>query len=102
MSAPNDHPVGITYLLHFKPGYKHARHYVGWTEGDDVAPRLARHAAGQGGRLCSVVVGAGSELVLARTWPGTTRAFERKLHRRHGAVSLCPICNPAGAMRRAS
>jgi hypothetical protein len=35
---------GTVYVLHFEPAYKHAQHYVGWTEGEVTWP--ARAAAG--------------------------------------------------------
>jgi predicted GIY-YIG superfamily endonuclease len=41
---------GTVYVLHFEPAYKHARHYVGWTEGD-VVERLAVHLQGRGSPL---------------------------------------------------
>lgn len=33
--------MGTIYLLHFSKPYKHARHYIGYT--DDLDKRLARH-----------------------------------------------------------
>jgi predicted GIY-YIG superfamily endonuclease len=75
--------------------YKHARHYTGWT--DDLAARLARHAAGDGARLLAVVHAAGIGWQLARTWEGP-RARERQI-KRCGAARYCPVCRQA---RRAS
>ena len=37
--------------------YRHARHYVGWTE--DLLDRLERHATGHGARLVAVIWDAG-------------------------------------------
>ena len=37
------------YLLHFDPPYKHARHYVGYTEHLDV--RVEQHRNGTGANL---------------------------------------------------
>ena len=34
--------LGIIYMLHFSQPYRHARHYVGWTE--DLFDRLDTHA----------------------------------------------------------
>lgn len=86
MSTP-----GTIYLLHFDEPYVHARHYLGWTAGDDVAARLAEHAAGRGARLLAVVASAGIGWRLARTWPGT-RARERQLKRKGGMSRRCPLC----------
>ena len=41
------------YLLHFDQPYKHARHYIGWT--NDLAARVELHANGGGARLMAVV-----------------------------------------------
>lgn len=78
------------YLLHIAPAYKHARHYLGYA--DDIERRIAEHRAGQGARLCEVVVEAGCTLVLARTWPDQDRTFERGLKNNHNAPRYCPIC----------
>lgn len=81
--------AGTVYLLHFDAPYKHARHYLGWT--DDLPARLAAHQAGQGARLLAVVKAAGIGWQLARIWPGT-RARERQLKRQGGASRCCPMC----------
>ena len=81
--------VGTIYLVHFERRYRHAGHYTGWT--DDLAGRLAEHAAGRGARLLAVVREAGIGWQLARTWSGT-RAHERRLMRRGGASRRCPLC----------
>ena len=36
--------LGVIYMLHFDRPYKHARHYVGWT--DDLLDRLDRTPPG--------------------------------------------------------
>jgi len=38
--------MGLIYLLHFDRSYRHARHYLGYTE--DIEARLAAHRAGRG------------------------------------------------------
>jgi predicted GIY-YIG superfamily endonuclease len=81
--------VGTVYLLHFDKPYKHARHYVGWTQ--DLDARLAKHARGHGARLLEVVRDAGIVWTLARTWPGT-RNRERQIKRQGGAARRCPLC----------
>ncbi len=64
------------YLLHFDVPYKHARHYLGFT--DNLENRLAEHRKGNGARLLQVTNGAGITFVLARVWSGD-RNFERIL-----------------------
>lgn len=78
------------YLLHFLRPHAHASHYLGWAQ--DVPKRLARHRSGQGARLIAVILAAGNDFVLARTWPGADKAMERKLKKRRNAKFLCPIC----------
>ena len=83
-------PIGTVYLLHFDTPLKHARHYTGWSA--NLALRLAEHASGHGARLTEVVASAGIGWSLARTWPGVTRTFERKLKNQGGASRRCPLC----------
>lgn len=80
----------MVYLIHFNTPYKHARHYMGYT--DDLAARLASHASGNGARLMEVITNAGIHWQLVRTWQGD-RSVERQLKDRHNAPRLCPICN---------
>jgi len=82
--------LGTVYLLHFDTPFKHARHYTGWS--GDLPLRLAEHAAGHGARLTEVVAAAGIGWTLARTWPNTTRSFERRLKNQGGAARRCPLC----------
>lgn len=79
------------YLLHFAEPYKHAKHYMGFTE--DLDARLDHHRAGTGSRLMEVITKAGIGFEVARTWPGD-RKLERKLKNRKDAPKLCPVCNP--------
>ena len=72
-----DHDMkGTVYLLHFSEAYKHARHYVGFT--NNLESRLDAHARGQGARLLQVIIEAGHTFELARTWQGT-RKDERRI-----------------------
>lgn len=82
--------LGTVYLLHFDQPYRHARHYLGWTQ--NLAARLAVHAAGHGARLLQVVSAEGITWTLARTWPGVPRLRERQLKRMGGAARRCPLC----------
>ncbi len=86
---PRREVTGTVYLLHFDTPYRHARHYLGWTENLDQ--RLARHRAGDGARLMAVITDAQITWRLARTWDGTRRA-ERRLKNRGGHARICPIC----------
>ena len=93
---PRTHIPGVIYLLHFDPPYKHAKHYIGWTEHPDLADRIAAHLTGHGANLVSVAYNAGSSIALARTWEGD-RYLERRLKNNGGAARLCPICTPGAA-----
>ena len=84
--------MGTVYLFHFATPYKHARHYLGWT--DDPAQRWKAHGTSSGARIMQVVKEAGIEAVLVRTWWGS-RSLERKLKNLHDSPMLCPICNPS-------
>ena len=90
---------GVVYLLHFTAPYKHARHYVGYT--DDLAARLRDHFAGRGARLLEVIVSAGIGAQLARTWSGT-RTMERYIKNQKNTPRLCPVCNPQTALNNVS
>ncbi len=57
--------MGTVYLIHFDKPYRHARHYLGYT--DDLDARLAAHANSNGARLMEVIVEAGITWQLART-----------------------------------
>ena len=82
---------GTVYVLHFDPPYKHARHYIGWTEGDDITARLQVHLRGRGSPLVRAAVAAGVQVQLAATYPGT-RYLERRLKRWHKTGQFCAIC----------
>jgi predicted GIY-YIG superfamily endonuclease len=83
--------TGTVYLIHLDKPYKHARHYLGWTNNLDA--RLEAHQAGHGARLMEVVKAAGITWRLARTWPGS-RDRERAIKNRHEAPRLCLECSP--------
>jgi predicted GIY-YIG superfamily endonuclease len=86
------------YLLHFERPYRHARHYVGYTE--NLEQRLAAHRSGNGARLIEVITVAGIDWQLARTWEGAGRDLERAIKRAGHSPRLCPICNVQGAHNR--
>jgi hypothetical protein len=81
--------LGVIYMLHFDQPYKHARHYVGFTE--DLFYRLERHRHGRGARLVEVIWDAGIGFTLVRVCEGT-RFTERLIKNAGGAVRYCPAC----------
>lgn len=83
--------TGTIYLLHLERPYRHARHYLGWTAGEDLSPRLEAHRGGSGARLMEGVAAAGIGFVLARAWEGKTRHDERRMKVR-GQTRRCPVC----------
>ncbi len=82
---------GVIYLLHFSQPYRHARHYIGWTE--DLERRMTEHGTGEGSALLRAVRAAGITWELVRTWHGD-RYLERSLKQAHGAAMHCPIYHP--------
>ena len=89
----------MLYLLHFDPPYRHAGHYLGYTE--DVPKRFALHVKGKGSPLVKAAVNNGSRIVLVRLWAEDGNA-EQEIKRSVGSrARLCPLCNPnaKGVMR---
>jgi hypothetical protein len=87
-------PAGLVYLVHLVPAYRHARHYLGFTERAGVPSRLREHATSDphGARLLRVALAAGGDFELTRLWLGTRR-LERQLKQRKAAPRLlCPAC----------
>jgi len=85
-------PLQGCYLVHFDQPYKSGRHpgaqhYVGYS--DDIDRRIETHRKGHGSPLLAAALAVGIDFRVVRTWPGTDRNFERKLHNRHGS-RLCP------------
>jgi hypothetical protein len=81
---------GIVYLLHLERSYRHARHYIGFTQ--NLEQRLADHRAGRGSPLIAAAIADGIEFELAAIWEGD-RYDERRLHRQKNTrTRLCPIC----------
>jgi len=89
----------MVYLIHFNEAYRHARHYMGFT--DDLDARLEAHRNGHGARLIEVVNAAGIEWDCVRTWQGG-RKFERRLKNRKDTPRLCPVCAGDKALKRAT
>lgn len=82
--------MGVVYLIHFQKPYKHAQHYLGYT--DDLGKRFNRHVYGDGSKLLKAVRAAGISFYLVRTWNGVDRKFERKLHNHKKSWMKCPVC----------
>lgn len=97
MSLVNGDTPGTIYLLHFDPPYRHAKHYLGWTNREQV--RYKAHLNGKGSRLVAAAVAAGSQITVVWTRPGTRRD-EAALKRGHDSVRLCPICGPERRQRK--
>jgi predicted GIY-YIG superfamily endonuclease len=89
----------VVYLLHFAEPYKHARHYVGYSE--QLSKRLAHHQNGTGARLMAAVAEAGIAYQVSRVWKGADRTFERRIHNRKHSAQLCPLCAGDSALGRA-
>jgi predicted GIY-YIG superfamily endonuclease len=81
--------MGKVYMIHFEQPYKHARHYVGYS--DNLTFRLQHHRNGTGARLMQVVNEAGIGWVVALVAEGT-RLDERALKNRKNTPKLCPVC----------
>ena len=93
------HRAGTLYLLHFERPWRHAAHYLGWTE-RPLEERLAEHLKGKphGSPLVAIAAEqAGiSSVEELRRWVVTTkrgdRYEERRLKRRGGHRRVCPRC----------
>ena len=92
--------LGVIYMLHFHQPYKHARHYVGWT--DDLLDRLDRHAKGTGARLIAVIWQAGIGFTLVRICevPAAPSAPSRTPEARSGTARSAPHARGAATGRR--
>lgn len=88
---------GVVYLLHFPRPYRHAKHYLGWTE-RELEARLHEHLTGQGSPLVySMCKQEGITTVeqlracVAQTW-AADRHWERTIKNRGGKAKSCPVC----------
>ena len=93
MKRPRKHGI---YLLHLEPRFKHAGHYLGFS--DDIPARVELHRSGKSGvRMVEAAVKSGCRLFLVRTWAGG-RKRERELKglrnagRRGSLARMCPAC----------
>jgi len=79
----------MLYILHFSEPYKHAKHYVGFT--DDFNSRMASHRNGTGARLIKVILEAGIDFEAFPISSGDRKA-ERKIKNQKNAARFCPKC----------
>ena len=84
--------MAAVYVLHFDPPLKHAKHYVGFTEADDVATRLDEHLKGAGSRLVRAAVANGCAIHLAHVFVGADRHFERRVKKSTDVCRWCRMC----------
>lgn len=84
---------GYIYLLHFRESYKHARHYMGFSEEhpEKDGGRIDQHHQGKGSRLTSVFYQNQIDFEVAWIREGD-RNEERRLKNMGGASRICPIC----------
>jgi predicted GIY-YIG superfamily endonuclease len=81
----------MVYLIHFDKAYRHAQHYIGFT--DNLEQRMHDHELGtKGSKLLKAVRDVGINFKVVRTWPDGDRTFERKLHNYKKSSHLCPVC----------
>lgn len=78
------------YVLHFDPPFKHACHYIGFT--DSLDTRFETHTNGQGSPLVKAAIAAGSVITVAHVFEGADRTFERKIKNRRDVCKWCPSC----------
>ncbi len=85
----------MIYIIHFHQPLYHARHYIGFVDGDtdQVAARLQEHRAGGGARILAECNRRGIHYDVVATRPGD-RAEERRLKNYHKGSQICPICSP--------
>lgn len=84
--------MSAVYVLHFDPPFKHARHYVGWTDQEDIAARLDDHVKCRGSRLVKAAAAAGVKVEIAHVIVGADRNFERKIKRSTDVCRWCRLC----------
>ena len=83
----------MIYLVHFERPYKHARHYLGFTD-LSLSERFKRHCSNaakrQGSALMRSITEAGIAFKVVRVWAGD-RTRERQL-KSGGHARRCPVC----------
>lgn len=83
----------MVYLIHFHKKFKHAQHYIGYSETPATFKRrIDHHRSGAGAKLLRCVNEAGIEWEVVRIWDDGTRDFERSLKNKKHSQRLCPLC----------
>src|SRR3989440_11558285 len=77
------------YLIHLNTPYKHAKHYLGFSE--DVQGRVQKHRRGNGARFMEVITKEGISWHVSRIWDGG-RELEAALKTGNNSGRLCPTC----------
>jgi len=80
----------MVYLIHFNSKYKHALHYIGYT--NNLTERIQKHKIGKGARLLQVINDHGITWEVVRIWKDANRKFELNLKKQKNAKRFCPIC----------
>lgn len=99
LPLPPPGETGQVYLIHMDKPIAHAQHYIGFELRDDDT-RITVHRNGNGGRLLAVASARGITFRKVRTWPGTSRRWERRLKNYASARKLCPACSPGSWMNQ--
>jgi predicted GIY-YIG superfamily endonuclease len=87
----------VIYVLHFDEKYKHAGHYLGYT--NNVERRMQQHRSGHSVPLMDAVNAAGIPWMLAATFKGD-KAMEKALRHRKNTPRFCPQCIQARVLAR--
>ena len=91
--------MGVIYLLHLVPPYKHAKHYLGWCNSySGLDSRFEYHARGNGSKLMKAHCANGGTFKLVRLWKGT-RDDERRIHNMRCDTKFCPECGGTRKLR---
>lgn len=84
----------MVYLIHFDQPFKHACHYIRFSESPACFERrIEHHRSGRGAAIMKAVTNAGIGWSVSRIWEDGDRTFERKLKNRKNSKQLCPHCN---------
>lgn len=83
----------MIYVIHFSRRLHHARHYIGFCDGDEsaVARRLEKHRTKKGARILAACVEKGIRFRVVAILPGN-RYKERRLKRHKNGPRFCPLC----------
>src|SRR5437667_8365046 len=77
------------YLIHLHTSYKHAKHYLGFSE--NVQGRVQQRLRGNGARFMEVIAKQGISWHVSRVWDGG-RELEAALKTWNNSARLCPTC----------